>query len=267
MRLMSVLLLAVLLSCSCAGQAQDWAKAKLEKSPRHREWVTVKNGDRQVNSFIVYPEVKNKATAVLVIHEIFGLTDWVREVADELAANGYIAIAPDLLSGMGPKGGGTAELGGDDNAMKAIRELPPEQITGDLNAAAKYVTTLPAANGKFAVMGFCWGGGQAMRYATNNHDLKAALVFYGSPLKDDNDLARVTAPVYAFYGEKDARVTSTLPKTRQVMKNFKKTFVPVVYKDAGHGFMRSGEAPDATAADAKARADGWTRVKEILKKL
>src|SRR5436309_10461469 len=148
--------------------AQDWAKARLENSPRHREWVKVKHGNREVNSYIAYPEVKEKATAVVVIHEIFGLTDWVRGVTDQLAEAGYIAIAPDLLSGTAPGGGGTAELGGNDAATKAIRTLPTDQITADLDAVADYVSKLPASNGKIVVGGFCWGGGQTFRYATSN---------------------------------------------------------------------------------------------------
>src|SRR5215471_10613525 len=129
---------------------QDWAKQRLDKSPRHQEWVAVKNGQRTVNSFIVYPEVKNKATAVLVIHEIFGMTDWVRSVADQLAAAGYIAIAPDLLSGMGAKGGGSSEFTDRGAVTQAVQNLPPDQVTGDLNAVADYVSKLPACNGKVA---------------------------------------------------------------------------------------------------------------------
>src|SRR5271166_1001257 len=151
--------------------AQDWAKPRLDKSPRHLEWVKVKHGDREVNCFIAYPEVKDKATAVIVIHEIFGLTDWARTVTDQLAEAGYVAIAPDLLSGAGPGGGGTAELGGNDAAVKAIRDLPPDQITADLNAVGDYLRTLPACNGKLVVGGFCWGGGEAFRYATHNKGL------------------------------------------------------------------------------------------------
>src|SRR5204863_9827329 len=127
---------------------------------------------REVNCYVAYPEVKDKANAVIVIHEIFGLTDWVRSVTDELAEAGYIAIAPDLLSGMGPKGGGTAELGGRDGVGKAIRSLPADQITGDLNSVAEYVSKLPSCNGKVAVVGFCWGGAQSFRYATIKKDLK-----------------------------------------------------------------------------------------------
>src|SRR5262249_44651205 len=141
----------------------------------------VKNGDREVNSFVVYPEVNKKTTAVIVIHEIFGMSDWVQQLADELAEAGYIAIAPDLLSGKGPNGGGTAEIAAaGGNINQAIGSLPPDQITADLNAVADYVAKLPAANGKVAVTGYCWGGSQSFRFATNRPTLKAAFVFYGS---------------------------------------------------------------------------------------
>ena len=263
--------------------SQDWAKQRLSKSPRHQEWVKVKNGAREVNSFVVYPEVKNKATAVIVIHEIFGMSDWVQSLTDQLAEAGYIAIAPDLLSGMGPNGGGTSSL--DRNGVgQAISDLPPDQITADLNAVADYVSKLPAANGKIVVTGYCWGGGQSFRYATNNPKIKAAFVFYGPPpaaadgTPDKAALAKITAPVYGFYAGNDARIDATLPKTIEAMKELNKTFEPVTYEGAGHGFMRAGEAPeptDKTAADyeknltawqanKKARDEAWARWKKIL---
>jgi len=247
--------------------AQDWAKPRLEKSPRHLEWVKLKQGARQLNCFIAYPEVKEKATAVIVIHEIFGLTDWARGVADQLAEAGYIAIAPDLLSGTAPGGGGTAELGGNDAVRKAISSLPPDQITADLKAVADYVTKLPASNGKLAVAGFCWGGGQSFRFATNDKDLKAAFVFYGTGPTDEAEIARIQCPGYGFYGGNDARVTSTVAKTSEVMKQAGKTYEPVTYDNAGHGFMRGGEAPDAKPADKQARDQAWQRWKELLQKL
>src|SRR5579859_6066294 len=144
----STALFSALLLFAINTPAQDWAKPRLEKSPRHLEWVKVKQGTRQLNCSIAYPETKEKATAVIVIHEIFGLTDWVRGVTDQLAEAGYIAIAPDLLSGKGPNGGGTAALGGADGARGVIGSLPPDQITADLNAVADYVSKLPACNGK-----------------------------------------------------------------------------------------------------------------------
>ncbi len=247
--------------------AQDWAKARLEKSPRHLEWVKVKAGAREVNCFVAYPEVKDKATAVVIIHEIFGLTDWVRGVADQLAEAGYIVIAPDLLSGAAPGGGGTAELGGGDAVRKAISGLKPEQITADLNAVVDYVTKLPSGNGKVAVGGFCWGGTQTFRFATNNKDIKAGLVFYGSGPEKEEEIARIKCPIYGFYGGNDNRVNATIPKSTELMKKASKTYEPVTYEDAGHGFMRAGEAPDANAANQKARAAAWKRVKELLEKL
>jgi len=249
------------------SSAQDWAKARLEKSPRHIEWVKVKSGQRELNSTIAYPEVKDKATAVIVIHEIFGLSDWVRGVTDQFAEAGYIAIAPDLLSGVGPGGGGTAEIGSRDAVTKAIYSLPADQITADLNAVMDYVSKLPACNGKVVVAGFCWGGGQTFRFATNNKNIKAACVFYGPPPDKEEEISRITAPVYGFYGGNDARITSTIPKTSELMKKAGKTYEPVTYEGAGHGFMRSGEDPAGKAADKKAREEAWQRLKAILKKI
>jgi carboxymethylenebutenolidase len=262
-----IVLLIVSVFTLMSVSAQDWAKERLEKSPRHLEWVKVKQGNREVSCFVAYPEVKDKATAVVVIHEIFGLTDWVRGVADQLAEAGYIAIAPDLLSGTAPNGGGTAELGSGDAVRKAISSLSPEQVTADLNAAAKYVTQLPACNGKLAVGGFCWGGTQTIRFATNNKDVKAAIGFYGSGPEQGSDIARIQAPVYGFYGGNDARVNATIPKSEELMKKAGKTYEPKIYDGAGHGFMRAGEAPDTNAANKKAREDAWKRWKELLQKI
>jgi carboxymethylenebutenolidase len=211
--------------------------------------------------------VKEKSSAVVVIHEIFGLTDWVRGVADELAEAGYIAIAPDLLSGTGPKGGGTSELGGADAVRKAITSLPAEQITSDLNAVVEYVAKLPACNGKVVVAGFCWGGGQAFRLATNNQDLKAAFVFYGTGPDKETDIARIRCPVHGFYGGNDARVNATIPKSKELMNQAGKIYEPVTYEGAGHGFMRAGEAPAASQANKQARAEAWKRWKELLRKI
>ena len=192
-------------------QAQDWAKARLEKSPRHLEWIKVKHDNREVNCYIAYPEVKDKATAVIVIHEIFGLSDWVKGVTDQLAEAGYIAIAPDLLTG-------TAGADGSKEATTVIRSLPADQVTADLNAAMDYVRKLPACNGKVAVAGFCWGGGQSFRFATNNKDIKAAFVFYGTGPEKDDDIAKISAPVFGFYGGNDARIGATIPATTEAMK-------------------------------------------------
>jgi carboxymethylenebutenolidase len=247
------------------GSAQDWAKKRLESSPRHGEWVKVKHGDREVQAFVVYPEVKDKATAVVVIHEIFGLSDWARLLADELAEAGYIAIAPDLLSGAGPNGGGTDSLG--KGVGKAIRDLPPDQITADLNACVDYVAKLPSCNGKVAVAGFCWGGRQSFRFATNNDKIKAAFVFYGDGPTKESDIAKIKCPVYGFYGGNDNRIGATVPKTKEQMKEAGKTYEPVTYENAGHGFMRAGDDPGGMPGNVKARNEAWARWKELLKKL
>jgi carboxymethylenebutenolidase len=244
--------------------AQDWAKTALAKSSRHREWVEIKHDGRTVQTFVVYPEVKEKAPVILIIHEIFGHSDWVQEVADEFAAAGYIAVAPDLLSGMGPNGGRTDSFQGD-SATEAVSKLNPDQVTADLNAAADYARKISAANGKLFVTGFCWGGGQTFRFATNRGDISAAFVFYGPPPAKDAT-AKITAPVYGFYAGNDARIGATVPDTITAMKTAGKTYEPVTYDGAGHGFMRAGEAPDASDANKKARADSWARLKSLTAK-
>src|SRR4051812_14858380 len=245
------------------ASAQDWAKARLEKSSRHGEWVEFKSGDRNLKAFVVYPERKDKAPVVLVIHEIFGLTDWVRGVCDQLAENGVIAIAPDLLSGQ--------TFADVDGARKAISSLSKEQVKADLNATADYASQIPAGNGKLAVCGFCWGGGWTFGYAGMNPKLAAAYSFYG-PTEDDPTLVKnIACPVYGFYGEKDERVDATIHGAEERMKAGGKKYEPVIYKGAGHGFMRDGEAPESTdenhQANIKAREDAWVRWKALLKQL
>jgi carboxymethylenebutenolidase len=246
--LSGVWMLAAMAALTVPAGAQDWAKAELEKSSRHREYVPVVHDGRTVTTFVVYPEVKEKAPVVVLIHEIFGLSDWFKLQADELAAKGFIVVAPDLLSGSGPDGGGTDSLGGQDKVTAAVGKLPPEQVTADLNAVADYGKKLPAANGELAVAGFCWGGGKSFGFATVRPDLSAAFVFYGTPPKADA-MAAIKAPVYGFYGENDARVDATIPQAETDMKAAGKFYEPVTYKGAGHGFMRAGQAP-APGADA-----------------
>jgi carboxymethylenebutenolidase len=249
---------------SCAANAQDWAQAKLKQSSRHREWVTVKHDGRSVETFVVYPESKDKRPVVVIIHEIFGLSDWAQNLADEVAEAGYIAVAPDLLSGMAPGGGRTPDFSGD-RVTEAVSHLNPDQVTADLNAVADYGLKLPASNGKLFVGGFCWGGGQTFRFATNRADLSGAFVFYGTP-PDKDAMARIKAPVYGFYAGNDQRIGATIPDAVAGMKAAGKTYEPVTYDGAGHGFMRAGEAPDAKEADRKARTDAWARLKSLLAK-
>jgi carboxymethylenebutenolidase len=261
-------LIAILLGVQTAAAqewSQAWARERIAKSPRHSEWVTVKHDGRNVETLIVYPETKDKRPVVLIIHEIFGLSDWAQELADEVAAAGYIAVAPDLLSGMGPNGGRTKDFAAG-GVMEAVSKLPPDQVTADLNAVADYSLKLPVSSGKLFVGGFCWGGGQTFRFATNRAGISGAFVFYGPPPAKDA-MAKIAAPVYGFYGGNDARINATIPDTVAAMKAAGKTYDPVTYDGAGHGFMRAGETPDDTnPANAKAREAAWVRWKELLAK-
>jgi carboxymethylenebutenolidase len=343
--------------------AQDWAKAALAKSPRHGEYVTIKEpSGRNLQAFVVYPEIKEKAPVVVLIHEIFGSSDWFKEMADEIAGAGYIVVAPDLLSGLGPApaaaalqpgsvpdepitmtpcpswAGGTGQSGtsctvtssqmrqmmasislsgtgcdpmdcapgqkpllhrtaldaeqqADPNShmqmpsngapfvpatpggtpafpdelsvRRAVGSLPDAQVMADLDAAADYGKKLPAANGKLYDAGFCWGGGEAFLFATHRHDLTASFVFYGVPPSAES-MKSITAPVYGFYAGNDARVTATVPQTVIDMKAANKKYEPVTYDGAGHGFMRAGEAPNANAANAAARAAAFRRLVNLL---
>jgi carboxymethylenebutenolidase len=244
--------------------AQDHVLQRLESSPRHHEWVEVKVGDRTIHSFLAFPQVSTKATAVVVIHENRGLTDWVRGVADQLAEAGYIAIAPDLLSGTAPGGGRTKDFATSDAAREAIGQLKQEDTTAALQAVTDYVAKLPAANGKVAVAGYCWGGGQTFRFATKRPDLAAAFVFYGAFPHTREELAAIRAPVYGFYGGDDARINATIPETETLMKELGKKYEPVIYEGAGHGFLRAGEEATGTEPNRKARDQAWVRWKEIL---
>ena len=257
--------LAAVLLGAPGVMAQDWARAQVEKSPRHREWVTLKHGGRSVETLVVYPESKDKRPVVLIIHEIFGMTDWVEDLADQVAAAGYIAVAPDLLSGMGPKGGRSSSFA-TGTTTEAVSHLDPEQVTADLNAAADYGKKLPSTNGKLFVAGYCWGGGQSFRFATNRGDLSAAFVFYGPPPVPEA-MAHINAPVYGFYAGNDSRIDATIPDTTTQMKAAGKTYEPVTYDGAGHGFIRAGEAPEGSDANKKARVDAWVRWKELLGRL
>ncbi|MGA3345833.1 MAG: dienelactone hydrolase family protein [Terracidiphilus sp.] len=244
-------------------QAQDWAKARLEASPRHHEYVALTHGSRTLQAFVVYPEVKQKAPVVVLIHEIMGLTDWAKEMADELAAQGFIVVAPDLLSGFGPGGGGSSAFPSQDDAVKAVSGLDPDGVMADLDAAADYARHIPAANGKIDSVGFCWGGGKSFAFAAHRKDLSAAFVFYGPP---PADVSTITAPVYAFYGGNDARIDATVPDTISAMKAAGKKYEPVTYDGAGHGFMRAGEDPTNTVPGNKnAREQGFARLVALLK--
>ena len=235
---------------------EEGAKAVLETSPRHGEWAEVKVAGREapVKLWVVYPERKDKAPVVMVISEIFGMSDWIRAVADQLAKDGFIAIAPDFISGKGPGGGGTSSVATRDEIVALIRAVTPDDQVAILNATREYALKLPAANGKIATVGFCWGGSASFNYATAQPALDAAVVFYGSsPAKEK--LATIKAPVMGFYGGNDARVNASIPDADAEMKRLAKPFTAHIYDGAGHGFLRQQAGQDG--ANMKASEQAW----------
>ena len=245
--------------------SQDFALKQLEESPRHHEWVEIQSGKRIVHAFVVFPEVSNNTHAVIVIHENAGLTDWVRSFSDQLAGRGFLVIAPDLLSSFDETYQKTSDFPSSDAARTAIYKLEPEQITRDLEAVQAYITKEPSSNGKTAVMGFCWGGAETFRFVTNNSNILAGLVFYGSPPKTYEEIERITVPVYGFYGGNDQRINASIPETEEWMKKAGKTYDYVIYQGAGHGYMRQGDSPTATPENTDAKNKSWTRIEEILR--
>ena len=240
---------------------------RLDASPRHHEYVKLQANGKSLDAFVVYPEVKTKATTIVLIPEIFGLSGWAKSMADDLAAKGYIVIAPDVLTGMGPNGGGTDSFPSQDQVTKAVSGLDNAVVMADLDAAADYILKDAASSGKLASVGFCWGGGKSFAFATHRKDLSAAFVFYGPP-PAAADLANIQAPVYGFYAGNDARIGATVPGTIEAMKAAGKKFEPVTYDGAGHGFMRAGVDPNNTVEGNKtAREQGFTRLTAELAKL
>ncbi len=265
-------ILALLASLAVAQEAKpaipsdgDNAAAALAASTRHGEWadVALPGGDTKIKSWVVYPERADKAPVVLVIHEIFGMTDWVRGVADQLAAEGFIAVAPDLLSGKGPGGGGTESFEGD-KAREAIRLLQPDEVTARLNAVRDYALALPAAGGKTGVVGFCWGGSQVWNYAVRQPGVNAAVAYYGSGPTEAADYAKITCPVLGLYGSDDARVNATIETSEKAMSAAGKSYSKTVFEGAGHGFLRQQTARDG--ANQKAATAAWTQTLAFFKK-
>jgi carboxymethylenebutenolidase len=239
------------------------AKAAVEKSPRHGEYVDVPvEGGKPLKAYVVYPERKEKAPVVIVIHEIFGLSDWIKAVTDQLAADGFIAIAPDMLTGRGPGGGGTEAFKGEE-IRDAVRALKPDEVTAGLNAVRAYGMKLPASNGKTATIGFCWGGMQSFAYAVTQPELNAAVVYYGTSPGDASAYEKIKAPVLGLYGSDDQRVNATIEPAKQAMAKGNKTYQTHVYEGAGHGFLRQQSGREA---NLKASQQAWPATIEFLRK-
>ncbi len=232
----------------------EGAEARLAASPRHGEWVTIRTGPADsVRAWVVYPERATKAPVVLVVHEIFGMSNWVRAVADDVAAQGFIAVAPDLLTmkdvPTAPDGSADAQA-----AVAAIRTLDRDAVQRDLRAVAAWAMKLPAATQKYGIVGFCWGGTTTFAHAVAAPDLSAAVVYYGTSPKSES-LARVRAPVLGLYGGADARVGATVPGADSTMKALGKVYEPHFFEDAGHGFLRQQSGRDG--ANMAASRQAW----------
>ncbi len=230
----------------------DTASARLESSPRHGEWVDIDSHGDHIQAYVVYPERSDNAPVVVVIHEIYGLNDWARAVADQLAAEGFIAIAPDMLSGKGPNGGGSSSVD-QQGAVGLMRSLDSPVIIRRLNMATQYATALPAATGRFGVIGFCWGGSASFNFATARDDLSAAAVYYGTSPSNDA-LRRVRAPVMGFYGGDDQRVNATIESAKAEMDRLGRRYEPHIYEGAGHGFLRAQDDRDGANMGASEKA-------------
>lgn len=214
--------------------------ARLAGSTRHAEWAMVRVGDADsVRVWIVYPERRTKAPVVVVVHEIFGLTTWIRGVADQLAADGFVAVAPDFLTGH------TGAIHPDslsvDSARALIRRLDAEQIQTRIDAVARWAMALPAALPRYGVVGFCWGGSVVFNHAVHAPTLGAGVAFYGAAPAPER-LTSVRAPLLGLYGENDLRVNATIAPTDSAMRATGKTYEAQIFPGAGHGFLRAQEA-------------------------
>jgi carboxymethylenebutenolidase len=240
---------------------EEGALARLNSSPRHGEWVTYDAGEGDmVRAWITYPERSDQAPVVIVIHEIFGLTDWIRSVADQLAAEGFIAVTPDLLSGAGPNGGGSESM--DRQAsVAAIRTLDPLDVNRRLQAMAVYATALPSAGDQVGAVGYCWGGSTSFLFAVDYADLDAAVVYYGT--SPEEGFEQIQAPVLGLYGGDDDRVNSTISRAEQAMSSGGQNFKAHIFEGAGHGFLRAQSGQEG--ANQRATEQAWPLTVDFFK--
>lgn len=227
------------------------AAARLRSSPRHGEWATVRTGPGDsVRVWVVYPERKTKAPVVLVVQEIYGLTPWIRNVADQLAAEGFIAIAPDLLTMKNLPG--FPDSVDRQAATAAVRSLQSADVQRQLSAVANYGMNLPAAVRKYGIVGFCWGGATSFQHAVVAPALGASVVYYG--VSPSNAAVSSRAPVLGLYGGNDARVNATILPADSAMKKAGKIYEYHIYEGAGHGFLRQQSGMNGANATATAKA-------------
>jgi carboxymethylenebutenolidase len=240
----------------------EHALERLNSSPRHGEWVTVTEGADTVKSWVVYPERPDNAPVVVVVHEIFGLTHWVRAVADQMAAEGFIAIAPDLMTTYNlPEGPDGPER---DAATSTIRTLDPDVVQRQISLVADYAMQLPAAQQTYGVVGFCWGGSTVFNHAVAAPNLGASVVYYGTSPATET-LASVQAPVLGMYGGDDARVNSTIPTADSALSAMGKRYEPVIFDGAGHGFLRAQGGRDG--ANLLASQAAWPQTVAFFREM
>jgi carboxymethylenebutenolidase len=241
------------------------APEQLKSSPRHVDWVDVKGSNgTPIKTFVVYPERKDKAPVVIVIHEIFGLSDWIRGVADQLAKEGFIAVAPDFLSGMGPNKGGSQELG-EQGSTRVIGQLTPQDRIRILDDVRAYAMSIPSANGKVGTVGFCWGGGTSFLYAISQPALNAAVSYYG-PMPPELDYSKAKTPILGLYGGNDSRVNSGIDKAKEELAKRKVTYEPHIFDGAGHGFLRQQSGNANAPGNMKATEEAWPLTLQFLRK-
>jgi len=237
------------------------ATATLARSKLKKEYVDITLGDLKLRTWVEYPTGNGKTGVVIVMQHGVGLDDWMRSVADQIAADGFIAVAPDAWSGTGPNGGNRDSFQFDDDAMRAAARITADETQRRYKAARDWALKLPRANGKSGSIGFCAGGGNSFRFAGEVPELNAAVVFYGTPPSEEL-VKKINAPVLGFYGENDARVTATVEPTVELMKRLAKPYEPHIYPKVTHSFVYFQDL----SVNRDAVADAWPRVAAFYNK-
>jgi carboxymethylenebutenolidase len=226
--------------------------------------VLLKNDDIKINCLVFPTADSSVSMGLIMIHEEWGLTDWIVNISSQVADQGYLVITPDLYSGLVSGSDTVKDLINEEVIRTQLLNCSHERIKSALDVSFEYLKANPLCNGKVAIIGFSWGGSQAFRYITENESLTAGFIFYGKTPENNRDLDRIKSPVYGIYGEYDTQLNSSLGSTIRRMKRLGKDYEPFIIKGGGHGFMRSGDRPWATEDNTKARTAGWNKLLELL---